>query len=176
MLEERRRLSPVFPERCAGPRGAPQVIAFLHNISHCQAITAILGRKGQLHDTGEPTLGEHIYAADNPIEFSFVDMGEKSSTLEVDLAVRRDTRSDAVGIIVRPQQQVADLRMVKRRSRQEIHLVVQRPLMEIEIDRRGVTAIATEAHIPTRDRSIELDRLDVLLVGNRLGQMFMNES
>ena len=136
----------------------------------------ILDRKGQLHDTGEPTLGKHIYASDNPVKFSFVDMGEESSTFEVDLAVRRDTRSDPVGIIVRPQQQVADLRMVKRRSRQEIHLVVQRPLVEVEVDRRGVAAVATEAHIPTRDRGIELDRLDVLLVRNRLGEVLMDES
>ena len=41
--------------------------------------------------------------------------------------------------------------MVRGRVGQEVHLVAQRALVQIEVDRRRVAAVAAEAHVPARD-------------------------
>ena len=56
--------------------------------------------------------------------------------------------------------------MVRGRVGEEVHLVTQGALVQIEVDRRGVAAIAPESHVPAAQLRVVLDVLDVLGRGN----------
>ena len=65
----------------------------------------------------------------------------------------------AVGRVIAQQHEAVQRFVVTRWIRQEVHLVAQRPLMEIEVDRGRVAAVAAEAaqiFIEASEAAIEL--------------------
>ena len=73
----------------------------------------------------------------------------------------------AVRRVVALQQEAVQLFVVRGRVGHEVHLVAQRALVQVEIDRRRVAPVATEAHVPARDLSVVLDGLHPRLARDR---------
>ena len=66
----------------------------------------------------------------------------------------------AVHRVVALQQEPVEVGRVRRGIRKEVHLVAQRALVQIEVDRGGVASVAPEAHVPTPQLRVVLDGLD----------------
>ena len=92
---------------------------------------------------------------------------ERDATDEVDVAVGAEREAGAVHRVVAPQQELVELEVVLRRQREEVHLVAQRALVQVEVDRGRVAAVAREAHVPATQLGVVLDSLDVRLRRDR---------
>ena len=101
---------------------------------------------------------------------------ERDAPHEVDVAVGPDREARAVHRVVATQQELIELEVVRRRKRQEVHLVAQRALVEIEVDRGRVTSVAREPHVPPAQLGVVLDDLNVRLVGDRPFEVRGDES
>ena len=86
---------------------------------------------------------------------------------QIHVAVGSDREVRAVHRVIARQQEPVQLLVMRRRIRHEIHLVAQRALMQIEIDRRRVAAVTTEPHVPARDLGVVLDGLHPFLACHR---------
>ena len=86
---------------------------------------------------------------------------------EIHVAVGTDREVRAVRRMVALQQEAVQLFVVRGRVGHEVHLVAQRALVQIEVDRRRVAPVATEAHVPARDLRVVLDRLHERLARDR---------
>src|SRR5207237_456720 len=115
----------------------------------------------------EPTLDELVEHADDAVERADIEVLEQDATDEINVAVGTDREVRAVGRVVPLQEKPVQLLVMRRRIRHEIHLVTQRALMQIEVDRRRVPPLASEAHVPARYRGVVLDRLHPFLASHR---------
>ena len=119
----------------------------------------------------EPPLDELVEHPDDAVELLDVEMLEQHATDEIAVAVGADREVRAVRRVVARQHEAVELLVVRGRVGQEVHLVTQRALVQIEVDRRGVASVATEAHVPTRDLRVVLDRLHPRLARDRALEM-----
>src|SRR5829696_164900 len=122
---------------------------------------------GELHDRLEPAFGELVEHADDAVELFDGEVLEGDAAHEVHVAVGAEREPRAVHRVVALQQEFVELAMVLGRQREEVHLVAQRALVQVEVDRGGVAALAREAHVPAAQRRVVLDGLDVRLRRDR---------
>src|SRR5207248_3872535 len=119
----------------------------------------------------EPALDVLVQRADDAIELGNIEVFEQHATDEIDVAVGADRKVRGVRRVIVLQQISIQLFAMRRRIRHEVQLVAQRSLVQVEVDRRGVTTVATEAHIPAWNRGVVLDGLHPRLARNRGLQM-----
>ena len=86
---------------------------------------------------------------------------------EVEVAVGTDREAGAVHRVVALEQEPVQLEMVPRRIGQEVHLVAERALVQVEVDRRRVATVAPEPHVPAPQLRVVLDGLDIGLARDR---------
>src|SRR5258706_7882611 len=84
----------------------------------------------------EPMFDELVEHSDDAIELVDVEMLEQHTTDEIDVAVGTDREVRAVGLMVAREEEPVELELIRRRVGEEVHLVTQRALVEIEVDRR----------------------------------------
>src|SRR6185369_4816480 len=96
----------------------------------------------------EPPLDELVEGADDAVELLGIEVLEQHAADEIQVAVRTNREVRGVLIVIALQAKAIQLFVVRGRVGQEVHLVTQRALMQIEVDRGGVATVATEAHVP----------------------------
>ena len=107
----------------------------------------------------EPALDGFVEHADDAVELGDVEVLEQRAADEVAVAVGADREVRAVHRVAALQQEPVQLLVVRGRVGQEVELVAQRALVEVEVDRRRVPALAPEPHVPARDARVVLDGL-----------------
>ena len=105
---------------------------------------------------------------------STVEVLERDAPDEVDVAVGAEREARAVHRVVPAQEELVELHDTRRLRafarfghRQEVHLVAQRALVQVEVDRGRVATVAREAHVPATQLGVVLDVLDVRLGRDR---------
>src|SRR4029450_7132046 len=100
------------------------------------------------HDGLEPRLDGLVDHADDAVQLGDAQVLEGHPTDEIEVAVRPDREARAVHRVIAAQQVPVELEMVRRWVGKEVHLVAQRPLVQVEVDRRGVAPVHPEPDGP----------------------------